>query len=297
MIDCYFLSLKEETPNKDYWDYGLLEDFISGNVWRTNNWIDFETHEVNKLPPKDRAIVVVPARHHSGFEYKINKMLQRIDKVVLFLMGDEEAEFEVEKIQHNNIQIWVQNAHPGRHDDYNKLGTTYPIHIKEHLKNKTFNKTLDLYFSGQITHKRRTQMLECVLHYEAEFNKNCLINRTRGFTQGVSHEEYYKLMAAAKVVPAPSGTVVPDSFRLFEALECMCIPIADEVNPSGNITEYWDWLLGEESPFPKLTSWDAIYGIMENVLQEYPNNLHQVTSWWIKWKRNFAYKVMEFINE
>ena len=294
-MNVFFLSLRQETPMRGYWDYGFLEDFISGNMWKPDNFPVFEVREVHRLPKDDVAIVVLPARHHRNLEEELNKELSRIKKVVLFLMGDEEAEFKVEEIQHDNIDIWIQNPHPGRHDQYNKIGTGYPPQSQEILPTLKPKKDLNLYFSGQITHDRRVEMIGVLNHYESEIGKS-QVNSTKGFTQGVDHKTYYEGMVRAKAAPAPSGAVIPDSFRLFEGLESMAVPIADEKSPDGKIDNYWDWLFGETVPFPRLIQWDRLYGIMHDILENYPKDMHQITCWWIAKKREFAYKVCEQLN-
>lgn len=289
-VDVYYLSLKQDTPNKDYWDYAMINDLFSGEMWNTG--IEYKTHEVSRLPKTDRAIVVLPARHHKGLEQKVNDMLSKIDHVVLFLMGDEEADFQVELINHPSIHIWVQNPHPDRHDKYNRIGTGYTPHCKP----VEFNKDLTLFFSGQITHNRRKEMIDAAQLYETG-DEHSFVNRTRGFTQGLEPKDYIGYLSRSKVAPAPSGAVIPDSFRLYEALECMSVPIADEVNPSGTIVGYWDWMFGQNTPFPKIVHWAELTGKVNEELAQYPNNTHRITAWWLNWKREFAYKVKEQISE
>ena len=119
---------------------------------------------------------------------------------------------------------------------------------------------------------------------------------TQGFTQGMSHLDYYMGMVGAKVAPAPSGAVIPDSFRLFEALECMAIPIADQKTAKGEVMEYWDWLFGEITPFPHITNWESLPAYMKEIKKDYPHNIHKQTAWWLMFKRNFKLKVLEQYN-
>lgn len=282
----YYLSLKSETPNNDYWDYGFINDMFKD--------LQFETEEVSKLPKTDKAIVVLPARHHKGLEQEVQHELDKIQHKVFFAMGDEEADFDIDKIKASHI--WVQNPHPDKHDKYNKLGTGYPPQSQEILPTIGYEKNLNVYFSGQITHKRRVELIENMREYELG-DSNTLVNRTKGFTQGVSHQDYYRDMARSKIAPAPSGAVIPDSFRLFEALECMSIPLADEVNPTGTITEYWDWLFGETVPFPKYTSSDRLVGLIHETLDKWDLKIQKQTCWWIKFKRDFKLKLQEQLNE
>jgi hypothetical protein len=290
-MNVYYLSLIDDTPCNDYWDYGFINDFIAGKVWQPANFPDFETSEVRSLPKDDAALVLLPARHHKGYEMAVNSELNKIDHVVLFLMGDEEADFDIEAIKHPSIQIWVQNPHPGKHDAYNKLGTGYPPQLKDHIP-KAPRKELNVFFSGQVTHKRRIQLVNNLNEYELR-DSNTLVNATKSFTAGFDHSTYYQHMSRAKVAPCPSGAVIPDSFRAFEALECMAIPIADEVNPDNTITFYWNWLFGEETAFPKIAAYDRLVGLIQETLDDWPRNMHQQTAWWIAQKRQFAMKVCD----
>lgn len=283
-INVFYLSLKKETPNNDYWDYAFLNDFINGK-WDCG--LEFNKQELDHLKNTDKAIVIIPARHHADKTDEINKELKKIKHVVLFLMGDEEADFPVEEINHKSIHIWVQNPHPGKHDNYHKLGCGYtPASSK--LSAEYIEKTTECFFSGQITHERRTEMWKYI-PYDADKH------RTRGFTQGMKPEIYLEHMRKAKTAPCPSGAVIPDSFRLFEALECMAIPVADEISSNGKINGYWNWLLGEV-PFPLIHNWQDLEGYIRDVLNDWPNIMYKQTEWWLNYKREFSYKVKEQLN-
>lgn len=291
-MKAYILSLNSEADLTKQWDFGLLKDLLNGDLWKSSDWVDIEIQSVKKLPKDETAIVAIPARHHAGLESDINKELKKISKVILFLMGDEEADFDITKIKHNNIHIWVQNPHIGKHDKYNKIGTGYPQHIHQYLP-KTFEKEYEMFFAGQITHNRRTDMVDGLQKSRIDRQK---IIQTEGFTQGLEKDEYYSEMTKARFVPCPSGAVIPDSFRLFESLECMAIPVADKRLPSGDVWEYWDWLFGEIVPFPQLAEWWQIDDLYDNVKSDWHNLMHKQTAWWIQYKRKLAYKLMEQIN-
>lgn len=285
MINVYYLSLRKEIPNTGYWDYGFVQSFFAKEM-PLNYKVEFKTHEVSSLPKDTNAIVVVPARHHAGLEKEINKQLSKIVNPVLFLMGDEEASFSVEDISCEHI--WVQNPHPKRHDAYLKLPTGFPPQLRQIVKNLTPEKTLDVFFSGQLTHNRRQELADNIVEH------NSLYNFTQGFTQGFDHQEYYEHMLSAKMAPAPSGAVIPDSFRLFEALECMAIPIADQVSPDGSITNYWDWLT-PDAPFPKITTWRALPDVISNHMNQ--ETLNRCIAWWIQYKQKFSDTVCKQLHQ
>ena len=277
----YYLSLREDIPCRDYWDYGILE------------CLNMDGKEVRTLPVLDSAVVVLPARSHAGYEDQLNAQLSGIKNVVLFLMGDEEAQFDVDKIKHDSINIWVQNPHMGKHDAYHKLGTGYTPQSQIILPNlKPINKR-GVFFAGQITHQRREELQRVLKHYKNTMKGDVDFHPSAGFTQGLKPQEYYVGMVKAIVAPAPSGAVIPDSFRLFEALESMTIPIADQRCANGNVLEYWDWLFDGETPFYKVVDWNRLPSLVNEILANYPANLHRQTAWWLMWKRNFRNKVKD----
>lgn len=285
-MNAYLLSLNPDANVADQWDFGLLRDILEncgftifgGNIVKSG---------------AESAVVILPARHNAEHIKEINKWLAHIKHVVLFLLGDEEAEFPVEEIDHPSIHIWVQNPHPGRHDKYHKLGTGYPPQAKL-LKSMKPVKDTDVFFSGQLTHKRRHALNDNLIEYGQNHRVDSL--GTRGFTQGYEPEEYYQRMVRAKIAPAPAGAVIPDSFRAYEALEAMCVLVADNRNSQGTIDKYWDWLFDEEVPFYTINETDEWCGVFNEALENYPANLHKQTAWWCKWKRDFSNKVMEQLN-
>ncbi len=208
---------------------------------------------------------------------------------MLFLMGDEEAEFDISKLSHKNTNIWVQNPHVGKHDQYNKIGTGYPTHYQVPPR---IYKTIDIFFAGQVTHQRRNELSDILLNFDLGDTIVELL-RTKGFTQGLPKDEYVVKMCSTRIAPCPSGAVIPDSFRLFEALESMAIPVADERLANGEIQPYWDWLFGSITPFPKVTNWRALYDIVPETLANFSELIQQQTAWYINYKRDFATKVLK----
>lgn len=272
----YFLSILENVPKRGFWDYAIVEDLFK----------NLESVEVNKLPDVDFGVVVVPARGHAGHEEKINKEVNKIKKVILFLMGDEEGDFDTNKIKHPDISIWVQNPIPGRHDEFMRIGTGYAPKIKECVELP--NKSLDFFFAGQVTHSRRE---ECV-KYLRDLKGGELVE-TKGFTQGLEPSEYFRKLSMAKIAPCPSGPKTPDSFRLFEALELGCIPIADTQTPSEDWDGFWEWLFMEDVPFVQIKNWESMPGYINDLKKEYPRLNNRIQAWWFRYKqtlRNKLYK-------
>lgn len=282
--NCYLLSLNPDANIAEQWDFGFLKGILED--------LNVKAYETEFLMKDKNAIVVIPARHHKGLEAQVNKELKKIENPILFCMGDEEADFAIEQIELPADRIYIQNPHMGKHDAYNKLGTGYPQHLPALLPKEAPIKPMNVFFAGQITHQRRRELNDVLLDYSRS-DPNTRIIPTRGFTQGESKQDYATDMCKAKIAPCPSGAVIPDSFRLFEALECMTIPIADQKTPSGEVMQYWDWLFGQAAPFPKVVEWDRLFGLIPEILEDYPHNMHKITAWYIKYKRDFKLNLLE----
>ena len=262
------------------WDYGLLKQTFERNK--------IDQVVVDTLPQEERAFVVIPGKGNAGKEQDINYELNNINRVVLFITGDEENLFDVDQIIHNNISIWVQ--YPIRkHQKYNKLPIGAPQHIKDNLPEYS-EKTYTACFAGQVTHRRRQQLAAIM-----PMIKNSIYRPTEGFAQGDEPKEYYKNLMSAKIAPAPAGVVSVDSFRFFEAIEMLCMPIADLRNSKGHKDNFYHYVFDETLPFPSTNNWAELSDIIKSILKDYPNNMHRVVAWWIKYKRDFSIKIMSDI--
>lgn len=246
--------------------------------------------EAFSLPVMDKAFVVVSGSDMRNKESTVSTELNNISKVVLFITSDECGDFRVDKIVHPDIKIWVQSPYP-KHEKYFKMPIGAPLMLKNNLPEYT-EKTSDMFFAGQITHQRRQQLARAI-----GYLNNVDYVPTAGFMQGDSPDIYYKKMSKAKIVPAPAGNVTIDSFRLYEALEMLCLPIADTKDSSGVDFDFWNYTFGEEVPLPKTNNWYFLIDILVNSIDNYPANMHKAVSWWIKYKRDFSNKIMEQINE
>jgi hypothetical protein len=151
-------------------------------------------------------------------------------------------------------------------------------------------KTTDIYFAGQITHPRRKELAQALGRLP-----NVIYRLTEGFTQGETPKDYYKLLASARFAPAPAGNATIDSFRFYEGLEMMTLPIADKVSSVGEAYGFWETLF-TDMPVSQVSDWNKLRVLVAQLLEDYPANMHRAVSWWIKQKRDFAYKIMEQIN-
>jgi hypothetical protein len=282
VINAYIYSINPLDAADGKWDYGLLkETFEKNNV---NQVV------VKEIPKLDRGFVVIPGQGNAGKEDVISSQLKNLDRAVLFITGDESAYFDVDKIDHPNISIWVQYAHP-QHNKYNKFFIGVPQHLKSNLPDYPI-KQYDIYFGGQITHQRRQQLAEVMPTLP-----NALYKPTEGFAQGEQPKDYYRTLSRARVAPAPAGAMVIDTFRFFEAIEMLALPVGDLIDSKGEMIDYFNYVYPAEIPIKKVKDWNQLKEMLPNLINNYPNNMHQVVCWWIKYKRDFSIKVMRDLYE
>lgn len=263
---------------KDQWDQNMLDLLFANQLYPTG----LEFKRVDGFPHSvDGCILIIPGRYWAGRANEISEAISRYQWVLAMRVGDEENDFDPDRVFHRNLKWWVQTPKIGAdYDDARFFGVGFPPHfnhLHEHARDT------DVFLSAQNTHSRRQ---ECFAKL-GNLTVTKEVHATQGFTQGMSGYEYANAMCSAKIAPAPSGAVSPDSFRLYEALEAHTIPIADDISPTHDSAGYWRMVF-PDAPFPILNTYDQLPGYIEDQLKQWPANANHVTAWWMRQKRTMA---------
>lgn len=287
MIPVLWASWREDTLARGQWDDQFIGDLLSGEQFQhTETQTGFEGIDM-----PDFAVVVIHARLHKDDVHKINADLAKLKSCLVILVGDEGNVFPFEKLKHPNMKFWVMHPRPGRHESADRYlinGYSPDTKFLKDYRPLYDEKPLDWFFSGQMGHPQRE---ECVAAL-ADLPNGKLV-KTKGFTQGLDHEDYFKHLASAKFAPCPSGPETPDTFRLYEALEAGCIPIVDAVpSRKGYPKGFWNNLFGETPPFPILDDWASVKGTIESMLPNWRAEASKIFSWWQRYKRRVYYELM-----
>ena len=251
MINAYLYSHDGQDYANDKWDYGLLKEIFDKH--------GVDQLRVTEIPSGDKAFVVIPGPQTAGNEELLSNELNKLSRVVLFINGDENARFDVSKIRHSNIEIWIQYPHE-KHDQYNKMPIGVPQHLKDNVPEYK-EKEYDVYFGGQITHSRRKELASVMPRL-----KNSLYGPTKGFSLGDKPKDYYAKLSSAKIAPCPSGAAVIDTFRFFEAIELLTLPIADKLDPSMTETGFYKKMFGPDFPVASVDNWNNIEKLLPELL-------------------------------
>lgn len=248
------------------------------------SWLDDFEHFTDEIPG-DGCVLVVPARYYDPAT--VNDLIAPLRWVLVILTSDEESTFDHRAITHPNMRLWVMTPRPGIHEagEARYLGEGTPDGTADILAacaDVALDRPVDVFFAGQATHQRR---VDCLMAMADLDRLQVGAQPTEGFMQGMPRDEYLQLMAATKVAPCPSGPATPDSFRLFEALEAGCVPIADQLTPDPDYPDgYWNLVYGPV-PFPVIEDWAELAKEVDAALEDWPRKSAECSAWWQGRKR------------
>lgn len=273
------------------WDQNIITELLSGALYPHG----LNIRPVTGYPNSDGCILTIPGKFWADHTETISEILASYEWVLTFRCSDEEDWFDIHKVEHSNLKWWVQ--YPRTDRDYGTarlIGAGYPPHFNK-LPAKTPTKDLDVVLSAQCTQTRRTKAFEAIERFQTN---TTLIQRTEGFTQGLPPTEYTAAMVRAKIAPAPSGAVTPDSFRLYEALQAHAIPIADDVSPLEPYDSRGFWRrMFPDAPFQTYENAEDLGALVEDELRDWPWCANRATAWWIREKRSMALHLRDDLKE
>jgi hypothetical protein len=103
-------------------------------------------------------------------------------------------------------------------------------------------------------------------------------------------------MFLSKVIPCPSGATVIDSFRFYEAIEMLCLPIGDKLDSKMQNTDFFNFLFEDNHLVKTVDNWHHLVDLLPELLNNYTSEMHQIVCWWIKYKRDLLIKLMTQVN-
>jgi hypothetical protein len=190
-----------------------------------------------------------------------------------------------------NCRVWLQTPHKHQTASrYIPWGWTPNCRVDAWPE-----RTLDCSFAGQITHKRRWDMMSQFPKIAMSLKK-WEFHGSDGFAKGISQAEYYGLMARSKVIPCPSGPLTVDSFRVCEALELGAVALLDAASPTGPYPEYWERVFGA-CPLSIIKDWNELPVLLEIWSGNWPSVNNIVRMWWAAWKESLKQNLHQDLHD
>tara|TARA_B100001123_G_scaffold382510_1_gene453716 strand:- start:242 stop:1132 length:891 start_codon:yes stop_codon:yes gene_type:complete len=255
--------------NSDLWIYEILKK-IKYNV------IDKET-EIEK----DDILIIVDSSPEEKKEF-YTKLKLICSKIFLFHLGDESGVYDLSEVYKNCNYVWrtfcskkyFENSHV----------KCIPIGYKSGVSDKKKDKRKYKWaFTGTPHKSSRHDLL-----FQFSDIKPFFCHKTEKFDQKIiSVDEMSEALSLTEFMPCPNGFVHPETYRLYEALECDCIPIVEDAY------QYYDRLF-PANPFIKVNKWADAKPIMRTWDEEQiKKKREECKTWW----QNYKNKLQNFIEE
>jgi hypothetical protein len=156
--------------------------------------------------------------------------------------------------------------------------------------------------------KRRTKNVVLWLKYYLSLSKEYLaftrvapsckedlhLLSSNGFSSGYKVGPYAAIMEESVFAPCPAGNS-PETIRLYDALECGCIPISLDYAFLKSPNALAEFGL---PPFAILSSWDQLPAFLQKMKHKISSNPAEIqkmqddcTTWWQNYKNNIAQKI------
>ena len=246
--------------NSDKWIYEILKK-IKYNIIQT---------ETN-LEKEDILIIIDSSIEEKSELYaKLNMICS---KIFLFHLGDETGSYDLSQIYKNCDYIWRIFC-SGKYFKNNKV-KCIPIGYKSGILNKQRNnKKYKWSFTGTPHKSSRHDLLFQLSDIEPFF-----CHKTEKFNvKIISVDEMSEILSSTEFLPCPNGFFHPETYRLYEALECGCIPIIE------NAYEYYDRLF-PANPFVKIDKWADAKPIIKGWgSDQIKKKREECSSWWSEYK-------------
>ena len=244
------------------------------------NKIEFKSiDDINEVDSGDKVIIVDSSINH---KIKIYTKLQLVcSKVFLIHLGNESADPNLFSIYDKFNFVWRGFCSSKYFN--NKKVRCLPIGYKSGtvFNNNLSERKYKWAFVGTPHKSSRHDLL-----FQLSDIKPAFLHKTEKFnTKVINVEKMSDILSSTEFIPCPNGFFHPETYRIYEALECGCIPIVE------NAYNYYDRLF-PNNPFLRVDKWQEARFIIKEWKKEKIIKKHEECSNW--WK-NYKSQLQDFI--
>lgn len=185
---------------------------------------------------------------------------------------------------------------------YNTNITTLPLGYKMGMfKNSTSNETQEYStrqykwsFCGHLIKSDRRNMISTIQHIQPYYIHEI---KTWNASNSLGPIEYKNILKDTSIIPCLIGNINIDTFRLYEALECGCVPIIYKINYNMRQTkEYYKQIFGDH-PLPVVDNMlnelrTVVTELLDNNFEEKRRNIF---SWYNNYKVELKNKIKNIV--
>ena len=262
--------------NSKIWIYELLEYVKFDEI---DSLTDFHIEE---------KIIIVDSELPNKQEF-YSKIFKKFKNLYLIHLGDEGGR-EYNESFYSNFNHIFRTFHLNKFSS-NKKVSSIPIGYKSGVKKKIENSNRKYLWSfmGTIHGASRFDLI-----YQ---NKDVIpnfINITKKFggENSLSSQEYCNVLNNCIFSLVPHGYIHPETYRLYESLECGSIPIIE--NPYNFFNNFLP-----NNPFYSISIWSEAKDIIEKICKDKKklDDVSAITNkWWTEYKKELKNKIYKEIN-
>ena len=246
--------------NSDKWIYEILKK------------VKYTTIDNEKDLESDDILIIIDSSIENKIK-KYNELKLICSKIFLFHLGDEIGILDFSRVYKNCNYVW--RTFCSNKYFINGQVKCIPIGYKSGISSKSRqNRKYKWAFIGTPHKSSRHDLL-----YQFSHIKEFYSYKTEKFNlKPISVEDMSKILSLTEFLPCPNGFVHPETYRLYEALECGCIPIVE------NAYKYYERLF-PGNPFVKVDKWIEAVPIMKGWSKEQiSSKRNECINWWNKYK-------------
>ena len=237
----------------------------------------------NELESGDILIIVDSSVEKKDKLYTELKLI--CSKIFLIHLGDESGIYDLSSIYDSCNFVW-RTFCLNRYFE-NKQVRCLPIGYKSGIfKKRADNRKYKWVFIGTPHKSSRHDLL-----FQLADIKPSFCHKTESFNKKIIDvNKMSEILSSTEFIPCPNGFVHPETYRIYEALECGCIPIVE------NAYKYYDRLF-PGNPFIKVDKWmEAKLTIKAWSEEQVKLKREECNMWWSKYKNQLQEFIKKKIN-
>ena len=254
-------------------------------IYEILNKIEFEIIQSEKDLENEDILIIVDSSIENKEEL-YTKLELICSKMFLIHLGDETFAYDLSMVYNKFNYVWRTFCSNKYFN--NKKVSCLPIGYKSGtlFKKEAIERKYKWAFLGTPHKSSRHDLLFQLSDIKPSFS-----HKTKKFNEKIIDvSEMSEILTSTEFIPCPNGFVHPETYRLYEALECGCIPIVE------NAYKYYDRLF-PNNPFIKVDRWieakPVIRGWGDDQIKQ---KLEECRTWWSQYKNQLQEFIINKIN-
>ena len=254
-------------------------------IYEILNKIEFETIQSEKDLEHEDILIIVDSSIENKEEL-YTKLELICSKMFLIHLGDETFAYDLSMVYNKFNYVWRTFCSNKYFN--NKKVSCLPIGYKSGIffKKEIGKRKYKWAFLGTPHKSSRHDLLFQLSDIEPSFSY-----KTKKFNKKIIEvSKMNEILISTEFIPCPNGFMHPETYRLYEALECGCIPIVE------NAYKYYDRLF-PNNPFLKVDRWiEAKPIIREWGDGKIKKKREECRTWWNLYKNQLQELIVNKIN-